>query len=85
MGYPQLDGVLNSVDGDDITVLNEGDRSADLSLGDNMANAESVAPAKGEPLARATACEEGNGENAPSTEAPVCQTGDVVAQTGTHD
>lgn len=41
----QLDRVLDSVDGDDISILDERDRSSDLRLWYHVSDAESVAPA----------------------------------------
>jgi hypothetical protein len=37
-----LDGVLDGVDGDDVSILDEGDRAADLSFRYDMTDAEAV-------------------------------------------
>jgi len=79
LGNVDVQGVGLGINSDDIPILNESDRTSNLSFRYNMSNDESVGSAS---LALSL---HASPEDIPSTESTVGQTSDIVTKTGTHD
>jgi len=77
-----VDCVFDGVDGDDVAVFDECDRTSDLSFGYDVADDETVRPGW---FFFWNNLEEDERKDSPATETTVCDTGHVQAETCTHD
>jgi hypothetical protein len=76
----QLNDVLDRIHRDHVTILNKGDRTANLGLWNNVPNAETMGPVK-PGLIRSLHKE----SHPPAAESPIGQAGYIKSQSSAHD